>query len=117
MSQRVANVLFARVLSLLSVMVLLPAFLYTCVWFLDKAGIRFFANADSLIAPYHSLTALWVLGGPVLAIIVLALSVVIEQEPGTSALSLRWKCVSLIAAGILFFPVALALFVHAIVGT
>ncbi len=117
MSQRVANLLFARTLSLLGIMVLLPPFLYTCVWFLDKAGISFFGYVDSLIVPYHSVAALWVVGGPVVAIIALALSLVLEQEPGNSALSKRWICLSLIAAGILLFPEALALFVHAVVGT
>ena len=103
MSKRVTNRLFARLLALSSMLLLIPPFLYACAWF---AHVSLFAAVPLLRAPYEF---------P--ALILLALSLTIEQEPGNRALSPRWTRLSLITAALLLFPVALGLGIHVLVGT
>ena len=117
MSQRFASPLFARLLSLFGILVLLPPFLSTCTWFLRQAGLRFFVHVSPPAAPNQSLMAAWTVAGPVFACMLLALSFTVQQEQGVAALSRRWRHSSLIVAGILLLPIALALSIHAMLST
>jgi succinate dehydrogenase/fumarate reductase cytochrome b subunit len=57
-----------------------------------------------------------VLGGPLLALLLLVWSLLLKQETGTSALSSEWKLVTFMIVGICLFVIAYAFLLHALAG-
>ena len=111
--------LFARCLSLLSILLVLPLGLLLIGWFLSKTGIGFLSFFDHLPTPNATFREWWlmyVFGGPLLALLLLVWSLLLKQETGTSALSSEWKLITFMIVGICLFVIAYAFLLHAMAG-
>ena len=111
--------LFARCLSLLSILLVLPLGLLLIGWFLSKTGIGFLSFFDHLPTPNATFREWWlmyVFGGPLLALLLLVWSLLLKRETGTSALSSEWKLIAFMIVGICLFVIAYAFLLHALAG-
>jgi hypothetical protein len=116
---RSSKSLVARCLSLLSVLLVLPLGLLLIGWFLSKTGIGFLSFFDHLPTPNATFRHWWLiylLGGPLLALVLLIWSLLLKQERGTSALSSEWKLVTFMIVGMCLFVIAYAFLLHALAG-
>lgn len=121
MPKRIASLLFARFLAVFGLLVLVPLFLSACVWFLSHTDISFFISTQTSFAHFTSSSRAWwilySLGGPILAVMLLGVSLALEHEQGIGTFSRTGRHFILIAVGILLLPLVLGLCIHAILGT
>ncbi len=111
--------LFAKGLSLLSVLLVLPLGLFLVGWLLSKTGIGFLSFFDHLPTPNATFRHWWIiylLAGPLLSLVLLIWSLLLNQERGTSALSSQWKLVTFMIVGMCLVVIAYGFLFHALAG-
>jgi hypothetical protein len=110
---------FAKGLSLLSILLVLPLGLLLAVWFLSQIGVGFLSFFDHLPMPNATFREWWLIylfGGPLLAVVLLIWSSLLKQRSGTSALSSEWKLVTFLIVAFCVFVIAYGFILHALAG-
>jgi hypothetical protein len=110
---------FAKSLSLLSILLVLPLGLLLIGWFLSQTGIGFLSFFDHLPTPNATFREWWLIylfAGPLLSLVLLIWSSLLKQEGGTSALSSEWKLVMFLIVSFCVFVIAYGFILHALAG-
>jgi hypothetical protein len=110
---------FAKGLSLLSILLVLPLGLLLIGWFLSQIGVGFLSFFNHLPAPNTTFRESWLIylfGGPLLALVLLIWSSLLKQRSGASALSSEWKLVTFLIVAFCVFVIGYGFILHAIAG-